>query len=118
MRSPPPVRVAAFCVAADGAAHSRAGAVVEKIGVETKRSKWPAAFPEEVLDTARDQNPNEVVVKRPPSLVTARHGQADEANGIVDHRCHEGERVPELVPRHDERHLRPFEHRLPARQGL
>ncbi len=90
--------------------------VVVKIGVETKRSKWAAAFPEKVLDVARDQNPNEVVVKRPPSLVAARHGQTDEANGIVDHCCHEGERTPESVPRDDERHLRPLEHRLPARQ--
>lgn len=92
--------------------------VVEKIGVETKCSKWPAALPEEVLDAARDDNPNEVVVKRPPSLVAARHGQADQANRIVNHCCHEGERAPESVPRHNERHLRPFEHRLPARQDL
>jgi hypothetical protein len=90
--------------------------VLVHIGVETKGSKWAAAFREEVPNTARDQDSNEVVVKRPPSLVAARHGHADEANRIVDHCSRECERAPESVARDDERHLRPGKNRGPARQ--
>jgi hypothetical protein len=88
--------------------------IVANIVVETKRSKWSAALAEEVPDSARDQNSNQVVVKCPPRLAAGCRGQADDANGIVDHYCRECEWAPALVARDHERHLWPCQQPLPA----
>jgi hypothetical protein len=88
------------------------------VGVETQSSKWAAAIHEEVSDTAADQDANEVVVKGPPGLMATCHRYADEADGIVNHRCHGGERTPERVARDEERDLPLGEHRAPiGREG-
>ena len=53
--------------------------------VKTESPEPPAAVRQQVGDAAADQHLNEVVVQCPSRLVATRHGQLDQAHGVVDH---------------------------------
>ncbi len=49
-----------------------------------ERPERPVVPGEEVPDTPRDQDSNQVVVERPPRLVASRHCELDSAHRVVD----------------------------------
>jgi hypothetical protein len=79
-----------------------------------ERPERPVALTQEILNPPSDQDPNEVIVESPPRLVTTGDGALDEANRLVDDRCHERDRATVVVARHQEGYFRSREYRRPT----
>jgi hypothetical protein len=62
---------------------------------------------QEVSDTPSDQEPNDVVVKRPPRLVARRHGVFDQTHRVVDHGGCDRHRSTVLIASDRESYLGP-----------
>ena len=68
---------------------------------------------QKVCDTPTDQNPNEMVVKRPSRPVVTRESKLDKAHRVVDHGSGKCERMAAFVICKRERQLRLREPRPP-----
>ena len=82
---------------------------------ESQPTEQSPTHRQEVPDAAGDQDPYEVIVKRPARVVARRHGQVDETHGFVDDRDHEGHRLPVPVTCDCDRRFRPCQQRAEAR---
>lgn len=88
--------------------------VVLQTRAETERPERPAARRDEVPGPPRDENVDEMVMKRPSRFVAARYRPLKQAHHVVDEDGRNGKRTTKSVVCGQERHFLPCQQRAPA----